>query len=171
MKRLFFALWPNEKTRKQIDAVNKQVALANVRKLKPQNLHITLLYLGEVSHEVEQTFTAKVMAVKSAPFAFYLDQIQYWETPKIICLTVSQQPKALLDLVNQLVEIGRAYPIHMHDRPYQAHVTLMRKVKQAYPLVYEPIYWQAESFVLVESISTTTGIRYEILKRWPLSIA
>ncbi len=170
LKRLFFALWPDERTRQQIDAINECITLTNVRKLNPQNLHMTLLYLGQVNPAIEQEITLKVMKVRCAPFAFQLDQIQYWTTPKIICLTVSQQPKALLDLVNQLVEVCQSYPIHIHDRPYQAHVTLMRKAKQVYPLVYEPIHWQADSFVLVESISTATGIRYEILKRWSLSM-
>ncbi len=169
MKRLFFALWPEAEVREKIDALNRQVELAGVRKLKPQNLHMTLLYLGNINTAMQKEIILKVAQINSRLFDFQLDAIAYWKTPSVICLIVSQQPKPLLALVNQLVEICKEFPIHMHDRPYQAHVTLMRKAKQAYPLNYAPIHWSAKDFVLVESISTPTGIRYEILERWPLS--
>jgi len=168
LKRLFFALWPSAEVRQKIAKLNQQVSLDGVRKLKPNNLHMTLLYLGNIDAVMQNEIVLKVAGLKCAPFSFQLDAMQYWRTPKVICLTVSQQPKPLLDLANQLLEICKQYPIHLHDRPYQGHVTLMRKAKQAYSLNYAPIQWQANEFVLVESISTTDGIRYDILMRWPL---
>ncbi len=168
LKRLFFALWPSAEVRDEIAALNQQLRVEGVRKLRPSNLHMTLLYLGNIDAAMQQKIISKVTQIACAPFSFQLDGMDFWKTPKVICLTVTQQPKPLLDLAHQLRGICQHYPIHLHDRPYQGHVTLMRKAKQAYALDFTPIQWQAKSFVLVESISTEQGIRYEILRRWPL---
>ena len=169
MKRLFFSLWPDKQTRKQIDAVNQQIVLPGVRKLRSANLHNTLLYLGNLDTKTQKAIVAKAGKIQSQAFTFQLDSLQYWKTPKVLCLTASQHPPAILALVNQLVAVAQDYPmIHLHDRPYQAHVTLMRKAKAGYALTIEPITWQVKEFVLVESVSTLKGIRYDILERWPL---
>lgn len=169
MKRLFFALWPDESTRQQIDVINQKVDLAGVRKLKPSNLHVTLVFLGNVDAETQQALSAQASKIQVPGFLFQLDEMAYWREPKTVCLTVSQQPQALHELVDALVNIVKPYPIFLHDRPYCAHVTLMRKAKQDYTMEFASITWQARDFVLVESISTPDGIVYEVLERWPLA--
>lgn len=168
MKRLFFALWPDEFTRQRIDAENQRISQTGVRKLKPSNLHVTLVFLGNVNVEMTAAMVERVARIQASDFSFKLDGIEHWHKPKTLCLTVSQQPKALHDLVEQLATIVADYPIHQHDRPYRAHVTLMRKAKSEYPLTYQPIAWYAHDFVLVESTSTEHGIQYDVLARWPL---
>jgi len=153
-----------------MDAINQQIDLLGVRKLRPANLHATLLYLGHLDARTQKAIVAKATKVKAQGFSFQLDGLQYWKTPRVLCLTASQHPPAMLNLVNELVAIAQDYPmIYLHDRPYQAHVTLMRKAKTGDPLKVEPITWQAKDFVLVESVSTPKGIRYDVLARWPLS--
>ncbi|WP_221896434.1 2'-5' RNA ligase family protein [Bathymodiolus japonicus methanotrophic gill symbiont] len=53
MKRLFFALWPSEQTRKQIDNFNQSLKLDGLRKVSSANLHITLLFLGNTDAKIE----------------------------------------------------------------------------------------------------------------------
>lgn len=154
--------------RDQIHAINQRITLPNVRHLKPENLHLTLLYLGLIEAGMQESIVNKASQIKVVPFAFQLDSIAHWHVPRILCLTVSKQPRAMLDLVQSLVNLVRPYPIFLHDRPYRAHVTMVRKVKQPYVLNILPIGWQASEFVLVESCSTPEGIRYEVLQSWPL---
>jgi len=162
-------LRPDALTRQKLDAVNAQIGLDGGRKLKPSNLHVTLVYLGNVDDAMRLAITQQASYIQVAPFTFQLDDIAHWRESKTLCLTVSQQPQALQHLVDSLMAIAAQYPIHLHDRPYCAHVTLMRKVKQAYPLSFMPITWAAKDFVLVESISTPNGVVYEVLERWPLN--
>lgn len=168
MKRLFFALWPDTITRQKLDKVNENIDLVGARKLKPGNLHVTLVFLGSVEGNVLDNIVQKVEQINGTSFTFQLDGIEHWHSPKTLCLTAGQQPQALHHLVNALVDIVKQYPIFLHDRPYRAHVTLMRKAKFGYELMFEPITWIAKQFVLVESISTPAGIVYEILESWPL---
>ncbi len=171
MKRLFFALWPSRSVRDQIDALNQRIVLPDARHLKPENLHITLLYLGTIEAAVQQAIVAEVDNIVVPSFDFMLNGIAHWCEPRILCLTVSQQPKPMLDLVQALIEIVKPYPIFLHDRPYCAHVTMVRKAKQPYALEVPPIHWEASEFVLVESCSTPDGIRYELVQSWPLTRA
>lgn len=171
MKRLFFALWPSQSVRAKIDALNQHIKLPDVRHLKPQNLHLTLLYLGMVDAAIQQAIVSEVDNIAATRFAFTLDGISHWREPRIVCLTVSQQPKPMLDLVQALTAIVKPYPIFLHDRPYRAHVTMVRKARQPYVLQVPHIHWEASEFVLVESCSTPDGIRYEVLQSWPLKRA
>ena len=52
MKRLFFALWPDNNSRQQIAQINQQITFPNMRKLIPDNLHITLVFLGNVDDAI-----------------------------------------------------------------------------------------------------------------------
>ncbi len=168
MQRLFFALWPSESLRESIDQLNQSIHMDGVRKLKPQNLHLTLLYLGVLAPEIQANITSQVDRLMNQQFKFELDGLAYWQAPRILCLTVNQQPCAMHQLVDQLVEIVKEFPIYLHDRPYRAHVTLMRKAKQHYDMQFSSIAWQANSFVLVASESTPTGIKYTVLQEWAL---
>lgn len=168
MKRLFFALWPSQSVRDEIHAQSQQIKLPHVRHLRPENLHLTLLYLGTIDATMQQAIVASVDKISAQRFAFSLDGLAHWREPRILCLTVNQQPKAMLDLVQSLTAIVKPFPIFLHERPYRAHVTMVRKAKQSYALRVSPICWQASEFVLVESRSTPNGIRYEVLRSWPL---
>lgn len=169
MKRLFFALWPDALTRQKLDAINARIELKGVRKLKPSNLHITLVFLGNIEDRMLADIAEQAGHIQVPNFTFQLDGIEHWREPKTICLTVNQPPQALHKLVGSLVDIVKQYPIHLHERLYRAHVTLMRKAKADYSLAFEPVLWKAKGFVLVESISTPNGIVYEVLERWPLN--
>ncbi len=168
MKRIFFALWPDAKTRQRLHDENSRIALPSVRKLKPSNLHVTLLYLGNIDDQTMDALMRHADNIQCPEFSFMLDGIAHWQASKTICFTVGEQPAALQGLVDQLKEIAADYPIYLHERPYRAHVTLMRKAKEYYPLVFNAIEWVAKDFVLVESTSTEKGIQYDVLARWPL---
>lgn len=170
MKRLFFALWPDQKTRSEIDRLNQTIKLDTIRHLKPENLHVTLLFLGNVSDEIAALVQQRAQHIKAQPFSFYFDGIDFWQRPRVLCLTASQQPPELYDLVTQLTDMVADLPLSLIDRPYRAHITLARKAKTSYALEYEPVKWQAEEFVLVESRSDKQGVHYDVLARWPLTV-
>jgi len=44
MKRLFFALWPSDKTRKQINNFNRLISSTHLKQVKVDNLHVTLVF-------------------------------------------------------------------------------------------------------------------------------
>lgn len=167
MKRLFFALWPDDKTRAKIDALNQSIAQPG-RKLVPENLHITLVFLGNVDDAIAEAIQRDAAMIKGSPISLQFDELDYWRRPRVLCLTCHRQPKNLYSLVNALTGMVEAYPVRLDKRHYRAHITLARKARQRPLKQFEPIRVVAEHFALVQSISTQQGVRYEVLETWPL---
>jgi 2'-5' RNA ligase len=166
--RLFYALWPEQHTREQISSVAKALARPEIRLLKPSNLHTTLVFVGSVDRSQLDALEQIGDTVSAAAFELTYDAVAHWQKPKIYCLTCSQVPDAAYQLVEQLTEAVTQLGIEIEKRPYRPHVTLARKAKLPLSMDIEAIDWSAIEFVLVESISTAQGVRYDVLKRWPL---
>lgn len=165
-KRLFFALWPDPETRAKCAAVSAALKQAG-RPVHPDNLHITLVFLGSIAEATETKLVAAASAITFEKLSITFDKLDYWRRPRIICLSGKPEGEALALLVGQLNSIAAALKIPTDDRPYQAHVTLLRKAGRLPPLTFEPVVWPADSFALVESCSTQEGVVYRVLKTWP----
>ncbi len=172
MKRLFFALWPDDETRQKIIQFDELLTDAKLRKVRSKNLHITLVFLGNIEREQEEKIVAATNMVKASAVEIKFDQLTLWKQKRgILSLTSSCQPQCLTDLVKQLQEIALAQGVALESRPYTAHITLARNLKALPELeVIPPIDWHAVSFVLVHSVSTEQGVDYQVINRWPLSV-
>ncbi|EEF79145.1 RNA 2',3'-cyclic phosphodiesterase [Methylophaga thiooxydans] len=168
MKRLFFALWPDNNSRQQIAQINQQIFFPDIRKLIPDNLHITLVFLGNVDDAIATAVQQRAGDIIAPPISLEFNELDYWVKPKIVCLTCQRQPKAVYQLVNALTAMLAEYPVRVEQRPYRAHITLARKAKQRPELNFSPVVINADSFALVESISTEKGVRYQVRERWLL---
>lgn len=168
MKRLFFALWPDDNSREQIAQINQQITFPDIRKLIPDNLHITLVFLGNVDDAIATAVQQRAGDIIAPPISLQFDELDYWVKPKVVCLTCQRQPKAVYQLVNALTAMLAEYPVRVEQRPYRAHITLARKAKQRPELNFSPVVINADSFALVESISTEKGVRYQVRERWLL---
>jgi len=168
MKRLFFALWPDNKSRQQIDHINQQITLSGTRKLIVDNLHITLVFLGNVDDAIAEAVQRRAGDIIASPISLQFDELDYWAKPKVVCLTCHRQPKAVYQLVNALTRMLADYPVRVEQRPYRAHITLARKAKRRPQLNFTPVVINADSFALVESKSSERGVIYEVLECWPL---
>jgi 2'-5' RNA ligase len=169
MKRLFFALWPDDQSRQKVDEINQQISLPDIRKLIPKNLHITLVFLGNVDDEVATAVQQRAANIISPPVSLSFDSLDFWPRPRVLCLTCQKQAKPVYQLVNALTEMVSEYPVRLDSRPYRAHITLARKAKQRVEMDFSPVNIKADSFVLVESKSTEVGVRYTVIGRWPLT--
>lgn len=167
MKRLFFALWPDDESRHQVNQLNQSLSVEG-RKLISQNLHVTLVFLGNVEEALAEEIIKAADEVEAEPVTLTFDRLDYWKKPKILCLTCTQQSMPVYRLVNQLNTTLKALPLRLETRPYRAHITMVRKVQQAIEMVFTPIEMRFDRFVLVESRSTEQGVRYDVLQSWPL---
>ena len=166
MKRLFFALWPSEQTRKQIDSVNQSIHQRGSRKLAAGNLHVTLVFLGNTSATNELVLRKSAGNISVQPFELHFNQLVFWQKPKILCLTTQRYDAQLTALVKALNHIVEQCGMHTEVRPYKPHITLARKAQKLIDCEVQPIAWQVDSFCLIESCSTPNGVVYQVLKRW-----
>ncbi|BCX80908.1 RNA 2',3'-cyclic 3'-phosphodiesterase [Methylomarinovum caldicuralii] len=168
--RLFFALWPDETVIEAVERVRGELGLDQGRPVPEENLHITLLFLGDVPDEAIDDLKALADRLALAPCEIVLDRLEHWVRPAVLCLTASEVPEPVAELVNLLKRGVRKLGFKPEKCPFRPHLTLARKVRRrVVERRIEPVRWPVRDFVLVKSERDDRGSRYTILGRWPSS--
>ena len=134
----------------------------------PENLHLTLAFLGQVPSARLEALLDMAAAIEAAPFDLCLDRLLRWRNG-ILLLAPSQPPGALLRLRRALRSGLAELELPVETRPFSAHLTLAR---DAAPLEDAPLpptfVWQVDHFSLFCSQNDAAGVRYRTLGRWAL---
>ncbi len=168
-RRLFFGLPIDEATRSAIDKAVRGPIRGRGRRVPPDNLHMTLAFLGGIEPQRLPEIEALAAGVAAEPFRMDLGRLGYWARPRVIWLAPLEVPPALLELVAELQARLGENGLPREERPFAPHVTLVRKAGG--PPAAEaiaPIPWAVDRFCLFESVSDDTGVRYVPLACWPL---
>ncbi|MBZ0105031.1 MAG: RNA 2',3'-cyclic phosphodiesterase [Sulfuricella denitrificans] len=171
--RLFFALWPDAKVRRALDQAGRKLhAVCGGRRMRAPNLHLTLVFLGNVAVARLDELRAVTGGVSGAPFSMTLDHFGWWRHNRVAWAAPQEIPEALQGLVARLQENLRNADFVFDDRPvFVPHVTLLRNARcneiEMPPMM--PLAWAVDAFVLVKSATTDTGATYEVIGRWGLS--
>jgi RNA 2',3'-cyclic 3'-phosphodiesterase len=170
--RLFFALWPDEDVRASLAAAaGKLHELRGGRRTRPDTLHLTLVFVGEIAVERLPELLAAAAGVAVPTFEVLFDHSDCWRHNHVAHLGASLSPPALLELVGQLESRLSSAGIAFDRRPYVPHITLLRKADCSPGIenpALAPIRWLARDFVLVRSSLRSGGALYEQIGRWPL---
>ncbi len=169
-KRLFFALWPDERLRRDLADLGRTFTRRRGRATRPENLHITLVFLGDV--ELERIDCVQQAGVETvAPgFQLTLDETGSQRRSGLIWCGASVVPEGLQTLVGGLNRNLFHCGFKPDPRPFWAHATLARKARPIPRTPLDtPLIWTVGEFVLVESVLERTGAIYSILDRWPLA--
>lgn len=151
------------------------------RLTRPETIHLTLVFIGDLARDRIPGLIAKLARITAPAFKIELDHAACWQHNKIAYLAPSRSPEQLLGLVGVLESSLEQLAIAFDRRPFKPHVTLVRKAdcrneNPASGRVFdapewgamEPIMWSAEECVLVESVATPAGVRYDVLGRFRL---
>ena len=166
MTRLFFALWPDADSARELGRLARDLALRAGGKPVPQSkIHLTLAFLGDVA-DARLAAAASVRSDASA-FAMVLDCLGSFPGARVAWAGCTAPPRGLIELQSSLAGELRSQDFALDDRPFAPHLTLVRRISAQVPTVgIEPIEWQAREFALMRS-ELGTG-RYAILDTWRL---
>lgn len=146
MLRTFLALTLESAARERLVRVGREVCAAlgpesaHLRPTRPEQLHLTIAFLGDTQQEQVAEVTAVVERVgqRHAPFCLHADQFLYLPKPKRVqavalgLADVQGCAEALArDLASGLARVG----FEFEQRRFLAHVTLFRSRK---PFRYRP---------------------------------
>ena len=167
--RLFFALWPPPKTAHALAQWAAEVAKETGGTLtRTENIHLTLAFLGEADPNKAHNAASRV---QGTPFSLPIDHAHYWKHNKIVWVGPSTTPQPLARVIEQLHAALKAQSFVLEDRPFAAHITLLRKAKPPMSLRTLPVLdWQTNEFLLVRSRTSPKGSSYEVIDRFPMSI-
>lgn len=161
--RLFFALWPPRAVARALAQWAEEARKESGGRLTAEEkIHLTLAFLGEGAAE---RAGAAAESVRASPFELPVDTAKYWKHNKILWVGPRTVPAGLSALVAPLHDRLKASGFALEERPFAAHITLIRKA--AVPRVIPPppkVLWPADEFVLAESKAG----RYEVLRRFAL---
>ncbi len=171
--RLFFALWPDEAVRQALVRIGRQLALPpGAKRLVPDNLHLTLAFIGTQGPEVQACLEQQAEAIRLPPFTLTLDQLGFFAKPQVVWLGDRDPPESLLQLAQALKQAQLRCGLEPELRPFQTHLTLLRKVRHPpVPFQPEPVTWPVQEFVLVASETRPEGAQYRIVRRFSLCSA
>jgi len=166
--RLFFALWPSSEAARALGDWAREVQrTAGGRATRDETIHLTLAFLGDADPEKA---IAAARAVRGEAFELPMDTARYWPRQRIVWAGPGEMPGALERLAKQLSARLAAAGFVLEERPFAAHVTLLRKAGKPAVLAALPeVRWRADEFLLVRSTPSTLGSRYEPVSRFPLA--
>ena len=140
------------------------------RRVVPENIHLTLAFLGSVDSSFRECAEQAATAIRAAPFTLMLERMGHWPKSGILWVGPSRTPQPLLDLVKNLNTGLAGCGYEAEKRPYAAHLTLARKVRLRRDIhSIESRAWEINQFHLVQSHTHADGARYEIIRSWSLN--
>lgn len=169
-QRVFFALWPQDDVRAALGAAARRMhRVLHGRRMRDENLHLTLAFLGDVDFEDYARLQLLPSSLLVAQFGLVLDRWDCWPRNGIGWAGPSQVPAPLRDLARNLDAWLRDQGFSLDTRPFTPHVTLVRDAQYAaMPEPLPPIDWPVKDLALVRSLRLPRGVQYEVVRRWEL---
>jgi len=176
--RLFFAVKISDAIRTDVGNAMKAFPLRNPpwRWVPPENMHLTLKFLGEMDERVlpdikavavDAAFRAKPFRVSYGPFGAFPNMAR----PRVIFFEATEGTQELASIARLLEEGVEALGIPRERRPFTAHLTLAR-IKEplphgmveklgSVPPLPSTATQDVDRFVLMQSHLAPSGARYE----------
>ena len=168
--RVFFAIFPNKIVQKQL-AHQAEIleSTYNERKVRTQNFHLTLLFLGDVSTHRIEALQQTMKNISAKKFELSLDKIGYWKRNQITYIQANQFPDELFFLVDSLKTALSEAGFLFDKYIYKPHVTLVRKATHSAEIDLPiSIKWEVNEWSLIQSKQTEHGVDYIPLSQWNL---
>ena len=166
-KRLFFALWPDNRQRDRLrDVINSVAKTVEGRAVDRRSWHVTLPFIGEFEEDRIPELQALAGRIEVEPFRLGFDRLEFWARPKVACLVAATVPTELDSLVASLNSVLQEVGVEPEDRIYRPHITVVRNART---FVTERLTQRATTewsgFELMESKSGPGGVSYIPLKQ------
>ena len=162
-RRLFLAFWPNEQQLKELHELQRNY-VGWGREVLPENFHVTLLFLGNISHDVTECLVQNLQHIVVQPCHMRLDRFGHFDKTKIFWVGPSDVPQELESLYKSVRNCAQSCGISKLSKRYVPHVSLLRNSQ--IPISnpdFPPIEWTVDEFHLVESRLNKDGAHYYTL--------
>jgi len=165
-RRVFFALWPGRRLAADLAAIARERGVRG-RAIPGENLHLTLAFIGPVTDKRLRELQGIAGSVRAPAFDLLLDRIEHRPRQRMLWACADEIPPALAELVRDLNAGLAAAGFRVEERPFSAHVTLVRDCRcEAAPVLPAALAWQVIAFVLAASRLGAEGARYTVASRW-----
>jgi 2'-5' RNA ligase len=167
--RLFLGLPIPPELAQALTRLTQAIELPKGRRTAPENLHLTLVFLGEVGEPTVPLIEHELSELTFAPLPLKLTSLNTF--PRAGVLVAEVEPtRPLLQLQSKIVAAMARCGFAPEDHPYHPHITLARfhgplrlsQTQRALPPSLQRSF-RADTVNLYRSHTTPTGSHYEIL--------
>lgn len=170
--RCFLSLKFSPKQQRLLHAYQQPAFCQEAKWHTANNLHLTLVFLGQQALAVQQQLWSQSLELlhELPPFELCFDQLDQFSHAKVLYLGVSQPPKVLMALQQQLQQLALPFLNTPVPELFVPHVTLARKFHSAgaFPLTVQPLNLLCTEVALYHSISTEQGVSYQSVETYTL---
>lgn len=166
-KRLFFALWPDNRQRDQLrDVVNSVAKTVEGKAVDRRLWHVTLAYIGDFEERRIPELEALANRIRVEPFRLGFDRLEFWARPRTACLVAATVPAELESLVASLNTILADAGCVVDERSFRPHITISRAARSfVTERLTQRMSTEWAGFELMESVSGPGGVNYVPLKQ------
>lgn len=165
---MFFAWWPDDSLRVAAGhAFAAAVAAAGGRAVPPENLHITLEFLGSVPVARLGDLATLGAAARLPVAQLVLDRLAGWSRGEALVALASEVPAPVAAFQSDLRNALRERGFRVDSRAFRPHLTLARKLRAPFAgSASVPFAWPCTTLALVASEPHPGGSRYQPLGVW-----
>jgi RNA 2',3'-cyclic 3'-phosphodiesterase len=166
-KRLFFALWPDDRQRDRLrNTIGPLAGAIEGDPVYRANWHVTLAFIGEFRDDRIPALMEAARAVPVELFRLRFDRVEFWPRPKLAVLLAKAVPEECEQLVAALNVVIQDAGVAIDDRRFRPHITIARRARafEAQRLA-QPAVVEWRGFELVESVPEPGGPSYRPLKQ------
>ncbi len=169
-RRLFLACWPDQSLQELLYDLAKQLQLKQGgRRTKKENIHLTLVFLGQVHQQKEQNLRKRLRLLDIKQFDLELDHTGSFTHCRINWVGPSSRPSGLNELQSVLKRISHEAGVSSDNRPYRPHISLLRDAATHAGHAIKPVHWKVKKYCLIESTLRRTGVEYNVVEEFPLA--
>lgn len=173
--RVFFGVFAPAEVIQSVIKMNAQLQRLSGKQVELENLHVTVIFLGEVNEDDLNRITqvAEKLSKDIEPFTITFDRVELLPNntnPRILNYTISDEGK-FSHLQAELAKLLVGININTVDY-HQPHLTLMRlheAVTSPLPKA-KPVTSTVSEFSLIESRLTESGPIYKVIKTFVLGM-
>jgi RNA 2',3'-cyclic 3'-phosphodiesterase len=159
-------LWPDAAVREKLYALAQSLhKVCGGRIMRRDNLHLTLVFLGDVARAEIPQLEALAQRRRSAGFDLKFGVTGWWRHNRIIWAAPAATPESLRELVAALERALKFEGFKFDLRSYVPHITLVRDACAPTALPPLAFDWQVGEFALVECARGARGHEYRVLAR------
>lgn len=135
--RLFVAIDLDDRARQAIAVEQERIGMSlgdakgsSLRWIRPEHIHLTLAFLGEIAEpEVPRIVAAVSPEIQVPPFAAVFDSLGVFPprgAPRVLWTGVGTGARELIELQRQVADRVERTGVRLERRPFQPHLTLGR---------------------------------------------
>jgi 2'-5' RNA ligase len=178
-ERLFIALTLPEPVRNALAVLAEP--LPGVDWIRPDQLHVTLRFLGDVATDLIEPMQRRLEKIHVAPFILPIEGIGAFppnRPPRVLWIGVGSGHPRLFQLRQRVDDALLAAGLQLDVRTFHPHITLARCTENAAPAVAHWMHvhraeaappFRVEDFALYASELRPGGAVHTLKQRFPLS--